>query len=190
MMIKKRHLIILIVMLIIIVVLTFIPRKITVFGYSMIPVLSDGYKVMVTPYVTYKLMGKSIERGDLVVVKTPEYTEGASPNEYQFQMESHNKSTQTVIKRVVALPGDTVRIDTGLLYVNDELTQHNDINAETHDEIVCDGYYLLGDNSYVSIDSRYYGCIDESDIKYVVTHQDKYTTILGLAESLLPEQEG
>lgn len=189
-MIRKRHFILLAVVLIIVAVLTFIPRKMTIFGYSMIPVLSDGYKVMVTPYITFKLMGQDIKRGDLVVVKAPEYVDSVSPDEYEFQSESHNKTTQTVIKRIVALPGDTVEIETGLLYVNGELVQHNDINAETHAEILCDGYYLLGDNPYVSVDSRNYGCIDESSIKYVVTHQDKYPVTLGLTESLLPEQEG
>lgn len=79
-----------------------------------------------------------------------------------------------LVKRVVAVPGDTVRIADGILYVNgvaDAGTQHRGdiaypgIVQETL--TLSDGmYFVLGDNFSCSRDSRYeeVGCVSYSSI--------------------------
>nr|WP_297765699.1 signal peptidase I [uncultured Butyrivibrio sp.] len=80
-----------------------------------------------------------------------------------------------LIKRVVALPGDSVVIKGGLLYVNDELSDYNygeienagvlenKVNLSEHQ------YVVLGDNRNHSVDCRDCGPIDFDHINYLVT---------------------
>ena len=78
------------------------------------------------------------------------------------------------VKRLVGLPGDRLRIAGGTLYVNDETAFFRNKNGEIHytngigthlrreDEtfvVPADSYFVLGDNSPVSADSRIWGAI-------------------------------
>lgn len=80
----------------------------------------------------------------------------------------------TVIKRVIALPGDSLSITEGEVYLNgmpldepyidaDEYTS-GDISITLGD----DEYFVMGDNRSVSLDSRQAGCISRTDIKGIV----------------------
>lgn len=80
----------------------------------------------------------------------------------------------TIVKRIVALPGDTVQISAGTLYVNCSPSDVQIANKEiTNSGIAAtaitlgdDEYFVLGDNYDVSKDSRYpeIGCIKKSAI--------------------------
>ena len=118
-------------------------------GDSMLPTLSDGQALFsdLSP----------IERGDIIIARLS------------------NKDGLLVVKRVVALPGDTLTINPDGLYVNSELVDEAYLTDQaeklTYFESGCnyrilekDEYYLLGDNRSISYDSRYYGPIRESDI--------------------------
>ncbi|MBP5343407.1 signal peptidase I [bacterium] len=75
-----------------------------------------------------------------------------------------------IIKRVVAEPGDKIRVTvTGMVFVNDELIENSAAyNAPImyyHEKILNDGeYYVLGDNRNISNDSRMHGIFTEDDI--------------------------
>ena len=80
----------------------------------------------------------------------------------------------TLVKRVVALPGDTVEIQNGILFVNNipsetQLKEYKISNpgiAITPIILSNDEYFVLGDNYEFSKDSRYLeiGCIKKSAI--------------------------
>ena len=74
----------------------------TVIGDSMEPTLVNGQEIMINRLV-YSIFEPG--KGDVVVFK---------PN--------GNENAHTYVKRVVAVPGDTVRIKNGELFVNDEPT--------------------------------------------------------------------
>ena len=83
-----------------------------------------------------------------------------------------------LIKRVIGLPGDTVRIQDGDVYINEErlveeytggqYTEAEDFPFEGVDLEVPEGsYYCLGDNRDVSVDSRdsSVGFVSKDDIQ-------------------------
>ena len=128
-------------------IFTFVFRVFSVDGPSMKPTLQDGDKVVVST------IGYKAQKGDIVVLSS---TEGLK---------------KPIIKRVIAVAGDTVDINftTGVVTVNgteehytDELTtQQFDVAFPV---TVPEGtVFVLGDNRGVSLDSRstQVGCVDE-----------------------------
>lgn len=84
---------------------------------------------------------------------------------------------KNLIKRVVGVPGDTLSIKDGLLYVNGQVDESlqfesiEDAGILTDKEItLLDGeYFCLGDNRNNSTDSRVIGTVKFEDILYVIT---------------------
>lgn len=132
---------------------TFVVRSVEVDGYSMSTTLSDGDKAL-TDALFYK-MG-NIKRFDIVIVKK----------------KSGSLKDKEIVKRVIALPGETLEYKDGILYINDEVIDEpfineivasltGNINKKTLGE---DEYFIMGDNRDNSTDSRYFGTISKSEI--------------------------
>lgn len=115
-------------------------------GSSMEPNLHDGEYVIIDK-VSYMLHGP--ERGDVIVF--------ARPGERDY------------IKRVIGLPGDTVEIRSGQVYVNGIALEEPYINQPVRQDVAArqveaGRYFVLGDNRNNSSDSRVIGTVPAADI--------------------------
>lgn len=142
-------------LIIILLIFTFLIRIVGVSGSSMEPTLKDGNVLAIT---TLKF---NIKRGDIVVVKP-------------------TKQDEPLIKRVIAVAGDTVDINfaDGSVSVNGQILNEPYIAAPTNRSFdlafplkVPEGcVFVMGDNRNHSFDSRSsaVGFIDEREILGVV----------------------
>lgn len=121
---------------------TFAYQTVTVVGPSMRATLSDGDVVLVNKYI-YKL--HDVERYDIIA-----YSQVDNDSYYE-------------IKRVIALPDETIIIKDGLIYINGTALKDlpfdekilNAGMAGTEIKLGSDEYFVLGDNVNNSEDSRY-----------------------------------
>ena len=135
----------------------FLGRPFTVSGASMYPTLHNGDRMVLSKV-------GDIHRFDVVILKAPD-------------------ENVEYIKRVIGMPGDTVEMKSGVLYINGKKVDQPFINTEalakqtvfiddftleslTGESKVPEGkYFVLGDNRGVSKDSRMIGFIDRSAIE-------------------------
>ena len=133
----------------------FIAEPIRVDGNSMNNTLKDGEIVLVSK-MAY-LFG-DVQRNDVVICRYP-----GRMNENGGQINlgaSLSLDTYTLfVKRVVALPGDTVQISGGVLYVNGEAVENPEKMGSVPSDyplrkLGSDQYFVIGDNRGNSHDSR------------------------------------
>ncbi|MFM7062269.1 MAG: signal peptidase I [Actinomycetes bacterium] len=136
---------------------TFLFQAFRIPSESMVPTLQVGDRVLVNK-LSYRL--HDVRRGDVVVFSRPDQLEDPTGVE-----------PEDLIKRVVAVGGDTVVARDGVLYVNNQpLTEpYVAQGAGTFrlDEPVTvpDGkVFVMGDNRENSQDSRYFGPIPTDSI--------------------------
>lgn len=132
----------------------FVGMRTSVIGDSMEPALSSGQEILINRF-QYKL--SSPKRGDVVVF-----------------LPNGNQNTHYYVKRIIALPGETIQIINGKVYINGELSEDDERFDKIIDpgiagnEITLEGneYFVLGDNRNSSEDSRSgnIGPIDKSNI--------------------------
>ena len=131
------------------VIRTFIFEPVRVDGHSMDYTLADNEYMIVTKY-DY-LLGEP-ERFDVVICHYPE------------------RGRTNFVKRLVGLPGDTVSMLNGTLYVNGEaidepyITNKANYNMQAY-TLKDDEYFVLGDNRSSSNDSHIIGPISREQIK-------------------------
>ncbi len=84
---------------------------------------------------------------------------------------SDGKKLDTLIKRIYGLPGEKIKCEKGIIYINDRKIEDDYGYGETEDfeEVVLgnDEYFVLGDNRQVSLDSHIFGPIKKEDIEGV-----------------------
>ena len=121
----------------------FVGMRTTVPGSSMEPTLENGQEILIDRF-SYRVTKP--KANDIVVF-----------------LPNGNERSRYYVKRVIAVPGDTVCIKNGAVYVNGELFQE-EIDAQAiedaglaEEEILLgdDEYFVLGDNRNDSEDSRY-----------------------------------
>jgi signal peptidase I len=122
----------------------------------MVPTLEVGDRVLVNK-LAYK--AHDVHRGDVVVFTRP--PQASNGGEDQIK---------DLIKRVVAVGGDSVEARDGRLFVNNELIDEPYLPEGTLTEdlpyqVVPEGkVFVMGDNRSDSQDSRFFGPIDEDSI--------------------------
>jgi signal peptidase I len=123
---------------------------------SMEPTLDVGDRVLVNK-LSYKL--HDVHRGDVVVFERPP---GASTGE--------DGEIKDLIKRVIAVGGDTIEAKEGEVYVNGGRIDEDYLEPGTPTDnlplkTIPDGHvFVMGDNRTNSEDSRIFGPIDEDAI--------------------------
>ena len=151
---------------------TYIVQPVRVDGPSMLPNLQNNERVL-----TWKQA--KIHRGSVVVFNANGVDPQVSEKTYY-------------VKRVIAVPGDTVEAKNGKLYVNGKLVNQKYISAYQRKQgtgtwtlksisvdnswlknsgatkVTAGHYFVLGDHRSVSNDSRYYGFVPQKKILGVV----------------------
>ena len=137
---------------ILILIITFVFTMVIVDGRSMQHTLESGDKIIVTK------MGYQPKDGDVIVV-------GKSEEGY----------SKPIVKRVIATEGQTLEIDfeNQQVIVDGKVLDEPYISSETIEgtaeipDVIPEGYvFVMGDNRYISMDSRYkdIGLVNVDDI--------------------------
>jgi len=129
-----------------VLIITFLYQPVRVEGTSMLPRLVDQDRLFINKFVYHF---EAIERGDVVVFHYP------------------RDPQKSYIKRIIAIPGDRLRIDEGRVYVNGKALSEPYIPQEYRDTRSLDAmvippneYYVMGDHRSISLDSREFGPVD------------------------------
>lgn len=136
-------------LLIALLINVFVGQATRVDGQSMEPSLHTDQRLVVEK-VSYRFHGP--RRFDIVVLKLPDHGE------------------ELLIKRVVGLPGETVEIKEGHVYINDEPLDEpftlEETRSRRHEKITVPPLhvFVLGDNRNRSNDSRSFGPVPIDDI--------------------------
>jgi signal peptidase I len=127
-------------------IITFLYQPVRVEGTSMQPELRDQDRLFINKFA-YRF--ESISRGDVVVFHYP------------------RDPSKSYIKRIIALPGDTLSIDDGRVYVNGKRVNEPYVPRRYRDErslaqtvIPPNEYFVMGDHRSISSDSRDFGPVD------------------------------
>jgi signal peptidase I len=124
-------------------------RRVKIVGSAMEPNFHDGQIVAVE-----EVSVEELRRGDVI------YFTADGKRDY--------------LKRLIGLPGETIEIRDGKLYINDKLLDEPYIKESMRGSsssiaLGPDKYYVLGDNRNNSSDSRAFGSISSKDILGRVT---------------------
>jgi len=152
-------------------------RNFKVDGSSMDPTLEDGQYLLVN-----RLVYLRVELGRLAKI-VPFWTadEGSSRHAihapkrgevivFEFPDSNPNNPKKDFVKRVVGLPGETMRMFDGKVFVNEEVLNEPYLSHKDHSNAskvtLGEGeYYVLGDNRTHSNDSRSWGAVPEANIR-------------------------
>lgn len=136
-----------------VLLMVFIVQPVKVEGSSMLPQLHDGERIFVNKLIYYGV--PKLERGDIVVFWYP------------------NNPADSYIKRVIGMPGETIEVRAGKIYISGaELAEpylapeHNRRRDINYPPVIVKPhyYFVMGDNRDRSSDSREWGLVPE---KYI-----------------------
>jgi signal peptidase I len=118
-------------------------------GGSMYPSLASRDRVLTLRCLA---TGPFVSRGQVIILHSPE------------------DRSKYLVKRIVAIPGDTVGVVRGRVMVNGSALKESYVSSRTLESVAsrrlsADQYFVLGDNRRISIDSRAFGPISSSQIR-------------------------
>lgn len=127
-------------------IITFLYQPVRVEGTSMQPELRDQDRLFIDKFF---FRFEKVSRGDVVVFHYPRDPE------------------KSYIKRVIAVPGDTIRISEGRVFINGFPIQepyvphrYQDTRSMAEMTVPPDEYFVMGDHRSISSDSRDFGPVD------------------------------
>ncbi len=149
-----------------VVLRTFVVATYSIPSGSMEPTLQIGDRIVVDK-LSYHLHG--VDRSNIIVFSTPTTENCAGP------------PVADLVKRVIGLPGETISLSGGRVYINGHVLPEPWLPQATRTEtfpgptdqsfslhhpyrIPADEVYVMGDNRTESCDSRYWGPVNESTI--------------------------
>ena len=126
-------------------------QKSSVIGYCMEPGLQNGQQLLINKVVYYF---HEPERGDVIILHPPP---------------PYSPKTTPFIKRIIALPGDTIEVKNGAVYINgSELDEPYIKEPPTYNfqqkKIPENEYFVLGDNRNNANDSHVWGTVPRQNI--------------------------
>ena len=137
----------LVILIIVLVLRTYVFTPIKVNGTSMVPTLDGGEFMLLTKYNK-----NDLNRNDIVIVTI-----------------KHSDVKEDIIKRIIAMPGETISCKDGIIYINSKKVEEKYGKGVTNDfekvKLGKDEYFVLGDNRANSLDSSEFGPIKKSQIK-------------------------
>ncbi|MBQ2719519.1 MAG: signal peptidase I [Clostridia bacterium] len=135
----------------------FLFRQTVVSGGSMEGTLSDGERLLISDFFY------TPKAGDVVVIQIEDEIADAYPELTR---------NEAIIKRVIATEGQTVGIVRGVVYVDGSPLREGYVFRDGHDTkanmapvTVSEGHvFVMGDHRNSSLDSRYFGEVDERTV--------------------------
>ena len=152
-------------------------RNFKVDGSSMDPTLEDGQYLLVNRLVYLRVeldrlakivpFWKAGEGSSRHAIHAPKRGEVIV---FEFPDSNPNNPRKDFVKRVVGLPGETMRMFDGKVFVNEEVLDEPYLSQKDHSNAsevtLGEGeYYVLGDNRTHSNDSRSWGAVPEANIR-------------------------
>jgi signal peptidase I len=143
---------------------------------SMVPTLKEGQRILVNRLDTHPGVGEVVVFHPPAGANNKIGPQCGDPDQGPGHSQpcdtpTRQASSQTFVKRVVGLPGDTLRIRIGYVYRNG-VKETGAYIQPCPDPAVCTfsqtitvpkgDYYMMGDNRGLSDDSRYWGPVPQS----------------------------
>jgi len=144
-------------------------KKIIVAVFALAVILLFRSFVITRVVVSGNSMLPNFENSDVCLVEKFDIT----PERYDVVIVKEKGNE--IIKRVIGLPGEIIKIEDGEVTVNDEKIS-DEFNFDTKEAGLISGeytipdgeYFVLGDNREVSYDSRYFGSVELEAIQGIV----------------------
>jgi len=129
-------------------IITFIGQVTVVKGASMESTLHNKERLIANK-ISYRF--EPPKSGDIVIFRPPLDTK------------------RNYIKRVIGIPGDSIKIEEGKVFVNDQAVDESYVEFRSYENMPTitvpkDSYFVLGDNRPNSSDSRYWGFVPRKNV--------------------------